>query len=140
TLQDNVPEGGPEVLVEECEDDCHHLCDCPYHRHPHYTFCHWYHPHLRVPSIPPYSSGVTSLICAKRSPLLSSSTQVLLSPCEGLLLHQMPQTHLDPLGGDSWTVAASHGPESGLQRPRGPCLWLGNCWWLVGNKDLLVSL
>lgn len=78
-------------------------------------------------------------MCAKRGPLLSSSTGVLLGPSEGLLLHQMPQKHLDPLGGDCWTAAASHGPESGFQRPRGPCLWLGSCWWMEGNKELLVS-
>lgn len=42
-LQDNIAEGGSEVLVEEREDDRPHLCDCFYHHPLHCALCLWCH-------------------------------------------------------------------------------------------------
>lgn len=39
-LQDNIAEGGAQVLVEEREDDCPHLRDCFYHHPLHRALCH----------------------------------------------------------------------------------------------------
>lgn len=43
-LQDNLAEGGSEVLVEEREDDCPHLCGCFYHHPLNRALRLWCHP------------------------------------------------------------------------------------------------
>lgn len=128
-LQDDVTEGGSEVLVEEREDDCPHLCDCFYHRPLHRAFCHWRHPNLGNPSLPALLLGHHLPWCMPRGAL---SPVLLHVECCSVLLPCIlkppvyPREHLGLQKERAGLWLHFRGPQSWLERPRGPSTWLEN--------------
>ncbi|XP_029890323.1 vesicle-associated membrane protein 5, partial [Aquila chrysaetos chrysaetos] len=56
-LQDDIPEDGPPVLVEECEAARHPRPGGRHHPHPHHPPGHRHHPHLEPTPRPPPTRG-----------------------------------------------------------------------------------
>ena len=116
-LQDDVTEGGSEVLVEEREDDCPHLCDCFYHRPLHRAFCHWRHPNLGNPSLPALLLGHHLPWCMPRGALSPVLLHVeccsVLLPCI-LKLMKAAMCYIEKITGIKYVLFGSVGHSSTL--------------------------